>query len=414
MKKFAIRLIWGFCFFGFYTTAVAQVNVDSIFQVANTYAKQHLYVDAIHTANLALKADPKRGDILVFIANVYSWQDKNDSALIFLQKAKGMNYQHADLYESWMNVLLRSHQYQSLLQMSDEAEKQGYPNREDLLHKRLIAYSDLKEYTKGIQLAAQPENRSYIKDPSLNGMITDLFIKRNTNILSAYYTLDWFDHFTPQHLASLDYSTKLGENTLVVHSNFAHRFGLNDLQLESDFYLHVSKKQYMYFNYGYGFNASLFSRNRIGYEYYISFSHGFEVSFGGRYMQYPISKLFIVTAHVGKYVGKSWFSLRPFYVIKKGMKSLSFIGDYKLYGENQFDYWSVEVGFGNSPDDIYATSQTNGFNQLNAYKIELAKNILINRISEFHIGLGYTREEYSINQFRNRYTLEAGYKIHLK
>jgi len=414
MKKFAMRLIWGFCFFCIYATVYAQVNVDSVFQVADRYAKQHQYVDAIQTANLALKADPKRADILVFIANVYSWQDKNDSALIFLQKAKGMHYEHADLFESWMNVLLRAHQYQLLLQKCDEAEKQGYSNKEDILHKRLIAYSDLKEYTKAIQLAEQPENKSYIKDSSLNGIVTDLFIKRNTNILSAYYTLDWFDHFTPQHLASLDYSTKFGENTFVMHSNFAHRFGLNDFQLESDFYLHVSKKQYMYFNYGYGFNASLFSRNRIGYEYYISFNHGFEVSLGGRYMQYPISKLVIVTAHVGKYVGKSWFSLRPFYVIKKGMKSLSFIGDYRLYGQNQFQYWSVEVGFGNSPDDIYATSQTNGFNQLNAYKIELAKNIFINRISEFHIGLGYTREEYSINQFRNRYTLEAGYKIHLK
>ena len=414
MKKFPIRLIWFFYFFSFCATVFAQVKVDSIFEVADTYAKQHHYVDAIRTANVALKADPKRGDILVFIANVYSWQDKNDSALLFLQKAQDMRYEHADLYESWMNVLLRSHQYQALLKMCDEAVRHGYPNREDVLHKRLIAYSDLKEYNQAIQLTEQRENKFYISDSTLDGMITDLYIKRNTNILSAYYTLDWFAHFTPQHLASLDYSTKLGENTLVVHSNFAHRFGMNDLQLESDFYLHVSKKQYMYFNYGYGFNASLFSRNRIGYEYYLSFNHGFEVSLGGRYMQYPISKLFIVTAHVGKYVGKSWFSLRPYYVIKKGMKSLSFIGDYRLYEKNQFDYWSVEAGFGNSPDDIYATSQTNGFNQLNAYKIELAKNIFINRVSEFHIGLGYTREEYSLNQFRNRYTLEAGYKIHLK
>jgi YaiO family outer membrane protein len=414
MKKFVIRILVGFCFVSFYAKADAQINVDSIFQVAETYAKEHHYMEALHAANLALQADPKRGDILVFVANVYSWKNQNDSALIFLQKANDLHYQHDDLYATWLNVLLRSHQYQRLLRMCDDAEQHAYSDKEDLLHKRLIAYADLKEYTKAIQLAEKPENKSFIKNGSINGIVTDLFIKRNTNILSAYYTLDWFDHFTPQHLASVDYSTKLGQNTFVVHTNFAHRFQLNDVQLESDFYLYVSKKQYMYFNYGYGFNASLFPRNRIGYEYYVSFNHGFEASLGGRYMQYPISKLFIATAHVGKYVGKSWFSIRPFYVIKKGMKSLSFIGDYRLYGENQFNYWSVEVGFGNSPDDMYATSQTNGFNQLNAYKILLAKNILINRVSEFHLGLGYTREEYSINQYRNRYTLEAGYKIHLK
>ncbi|MGC9151156.1 MAG: YaiO family outer membrane beta-barrel protein [Microbacter sp.] len=414
MKQLIDRVSLLLCFLSVSFGAFPQVNVDSIFNVAIQKAKNQNYAEALRTARVALEADPKRSDILVFIANVYSWENKNDSAVHVLHQAKAMHYEGADLYETWMNVLLRTHQYQSLLQMCDEALRHGYPDKGNVLRKQLIAYSDLKQYNQAVRLIKAPENKSIVKDSSLRGLITDIYIKRNTNILSAYYTLDWFDHFTPQHLGTIDYSTKFGNNTGVIHANLAHRFGLNDFQLEADFYLYLNKKQYMYFNYGYAFNASLFPQNRIGYEDFLSFNHGFEVSFGGRYMQYLTSKLFIVTAHVGKYLGKNWVSLRPFYVIKKGTQSLSFIADYRLYGSNQFNYWGVQAGFGNSPDDIYATAQSNGFNQLNAYKIELSKNLLVNHTSEFHVGLAYTREEFFIGRYRNRYTLEAGYKIHLK
>jgi YaiO family outer membrane protein len=83
-----------------------------------------------------------------------------------------------------------------------------------------------------------------------------------------------------------------------------------------------------------------------------------------------------------------------------------------VYKRQELDYWGIELGFGNSPDDIYSTSQ-NGFNQLKAYKVKVEKNLMISRISDLHLALGYSREEYgtSSTQFRNRFTAELGYKI---
>lgn len=410
MKK-ASRIILGLLFA--YSGCIQAQNVDSIFSIAVNNAQQHQYETAIQKAYSALSIDPKRTDILVFIANVHSWQHKNDSALYILQKVRNLNYVHADFYESWLNVLLRTHQYEALLNACDEAKAHHYSNSEDILRKQLIAFSNLGKFNQAIELATLPENKKIIDtNASINALVTDLYINRNHNVLSANYTLDFFDYFAAQHIGSIAYSRKMGKNTLVIHSNFASRFGLNDLQFEGDFYWQLAKNQYMYFNYGVGLNATLFSRHRIGYEYYFSLNHGWELSAGGRYMIYPMTQVTTITLHIGKYLGKGWLSVRPFYVFQKNTKSLSFIADYRLYGTHQFDYWGTELGFGNSPDDIYSTSQTNGFNQLNAYKIKIEKNFLVDRVSEFHIGLGYTREEFRVGTFRNRYTIDLGYKIH--
>jgi len=51
---------------------------------------------------------------------------------------------------------------------------------------------------------------------------------------------------------------------------------------------------------------------------------------------------------------------------------------------------------------------------LNSYKLKIENNFTINRVSDLHVGLGYASEEYSLNKFRNKYTVELGYKFRLK
>jgi len=395
-----------------------QTNTDSVFKIAIKYSQSQHYIPAIQTAKTAIQMDPKRGDILVFIANVYSWQSKNDSALLYIQKAQEINYHQDEFYESWTNILLRSHQYEALFQSLTEAEMQHY-SKNDILKKRLIAYYEMKRYDKGIKLLEDPENRRFIQSEPFNNMYTDFLMKRNTNLISAYYTLDFFGNgLMSQHLGSLGYSFKMGANNLGFTANYANRYGLNDVQLESNFYLMLGNKQYMYFNYGYAFNATLFPLHRAGLEYYFAPCLQFEESLGGRYMYYPGSNLsvLIVTGHLGKTIARNWVSIRPFYVYvsKNNTHSLSFVGNYRLFGKNALEYWGLELGYGNSPDEKYSTSQLIGFNQLKTYRVKVEKNIMMNRVSDFHIGIGYSREEYILNNFRDRYTLELGYKIRLK
>lgn len=396
----------------------AQINIDSLFNQAINLAKNQNYSSAISLAKEALKYDSQRGDIMVFVANAYSWAGKNDSALIYIQEAQKVKYLQNDFYEAKNNILLRSAKYSELIASCNEALENNYSNTEDIILKKMIAYDALKRYSSGIELAELPENKKYLETESINQLYSAMLLKRNTNVISAYYTLDMFDSgFAPQHLASLGYSFDVDGHNLGLRLNYAKRFGLNDVQLETDFYLKLKNKHYIYLNYGYAFNATLFPGHRVGAEYYFPLPDKFEASIGGRYLDYTNSDVFIATGHLGKYIAKSWIGIRPFYVYKTPVnnQSLSLIANYRIFDKNELDYWGIELGFGNSPDDIYSTSQ-NGFNQLKAYKVKIEKNLMLNRVSDLHLALGYSREEYGTTstQFRNRFTAELGYKIRFK
>jgi len=133
-------------------------------------------------------------------------------------------------------------------------------------------------------------------------------------------------------------------------------------------------------------------------------------------MIYPTSQVLILTGHLEKYIGKNWLALRPFYVItaQSNTQSFSLIGNYRLYDNNQLNYWGLELSWGNSPDDRYSISQNGGFSQLTAFKLKVEKSLMLNRISDLRIGIGYAREEFTTNQLRNRYTIELGYKLRLR
>ena len=403
------------------STIFSQINSDSIIQIALNQAKNNQFSSAIENAKKTLSITPNRADVLVFMANVYSWESKNDSAMIYINKAKALNYKRDDLYEAWLNILLRTHQSNSLLIACDEATKNKYSNTEDLLKKRALAYSDLQLFDKGVELIELPENKKFLESKTIDNLYTDLLIKRNKKLVSAYYILDTFyagPITAAQHLASLGYSFPIGSNNLGFRINYANRFNISGIQLESDFYLKVLNKKYIYINYGYAFNSVLFPNHRFGFEYYFPLPAKFEASVGGRYLNYPTSNVLIATGHLAKYLGKSWISVRPFYVYSfkssSNTESFTLLANYRLFGKSEIDYWGVEFGIGNSPDEVYTTGQASGFNQSKAYKIKLEKNLILDGTSDLHIALGYSDEEYALNQYRNRFTIELGYKIRLK
>jgi YaiO family outer membrane protein len=239
-------------------------------------------------------------------------------------------------------------------------------------------------------------------------------MKRNTNVVQALYSIDCFDHNAPQHLANLGYAFKVGKHSLALRANYADRYKMNDVLLESDFYLQMNNKAYMYFNYGYSFDASMFPRHRAGYEYYMPLKYKMEASLGARYMKYINSEVFIATGHLEKYMGNHWLAFRPFYVMQDNGNSCTLLANYRFYGKNPLNYWGVELTYGNSPDDSRTTMENAAFNNLDAYKIKLERNFMLNSISDVRIGIGYTREEYATSKFRNRYLIELGCRFRLK
>jgi len=398
------------------TQLPAQVNVDSIFNKAILFSRSNEFNKAIVEANKALQADGKRADIYVFTANVYSWKSNNDSALIVLNNARKLNYLTADFYDAALNILLRANKNDSLLQVCDEAEKQGYKDSKNLIMKRLIAFENKKEYDKIITLLGKDENKKYLEEANIADIYRRIKEKSLYQKITVDYAIDLFQKVPAHHYFAMAYSTKVKNLSTSFGLNYANRFGKNDLQIEYTGYKTLVSENYWYLNYGYAFGNVLFPKHRAGLEYNFKLSSHWDASLGGRYLFYPLStdkNIWIATGNIGVSMKNSWLTLRPFYVIHESGKSLSFSTKFRLYDDNPANFWGVEFGFGNSPDDSYTASQ-GAFNQLMSYRIKMEKNSTLSDKSEIFMAAGLVFEEYYVSatiEKRNRFIIDLGYRF---
>jgi len=394
---------------------LGQTNIDSIFNRAIAESRSGNYDNAFIEARKALKADSLRADIYVFSANVLSWKNKNDSALIYISKASNLDYKTEDFYDAYLNILYRSKKFVQLDSICKEAQQNNYKNKNNLTAKKLLAFEGLEEYKKIVDYIEAEKNEEILKDEAIKYIYETAKQKTLIQSINTNYSIDIFENMNPHHLVSVGYSNKNKKNTYGFVLNYANRYGKNDIQAEYVGYKILKNDNYWYLNYGYGFGTSLFPKHRTGLEYYFKLSHYWEASIGGRYLFYPLASdknIWICTTHIGTYIKKNWISIRPFYVLKKDLQSLSVAAKYRLYDNNPMSFWGVELGLGNSPDDMYATSQ-GAFNELLSYRIRMEKNIPFEQHSEILFGVSYVYEEILQNTVvnnRNRFIIDISYR----
>ncbi len=392
----------------------AQINTDSVFNVAIKQARDKNYNQAITNANVVLDYYPDRADVDVFIANVYAWKKNTDSAKIYIGKARKLDPKSSELYDSWLNIVLWNAEYKNVLKVADIAEKNNYKNKYNLTLKRLYAYKYLGEYANGVEMFDNNKNAKLLDSTKINSLYREMLMKNSRNALSAFYSMDFFDDgiTKPQHLAYIDYAFKIKRNTLIFRLNYAHRYGENGLQLEADYYQILKKGKYLYFNYGASIYNDLFPKHRAAAEFYFPLKNQFEASVGLRYMYFS-SHVPIITGHIGKYLNSYWFAIRPYYTIQDIGNSFSLVLNARKFDRIPKGYWGIELGFGNSPDERYILDPTGEYFRLNSYRIKLERNLMIGKVDELRVSFQYTYEETIKSEYRNKYTIELIYKHRL-
>ncbi|MPN05174.1 hypothetical protein SDC9_152424 [bioreactor metagenome] len=113
---------------------------------------------------------------------------------------------------------------------------------------------------------------------------------------------------------------------------------------------------------------------------------------------------------MSRYTKRSWYGLRSFISFKESGTSVSLIGSYRLYSQNRFNYWGLELSYGTSPDDR-VEFLPNLENRMISYKIKTDAEFLITKSTFLNLACGYNYEEYFTEKFRNRYIFEISYKI---
>lgn len=404
MTKAFILLI---CSLGFSLGLKAQDSFDPdvLLVDARTLILDGKYDAGRKIAFRALAKYPDYADILILVGRSYAWEGKNDSASIYLERAINVSPEYEDGYAAYLDNLSWSGQYeQAAVVLVKARENLGQPLPTDIRYKesRLLYYQE--DYNAAYDIAEELFEQKY-KNENLLGYMQTLQRLRRNNAVGVTYDYDTFGgDISPWNTFSLYGRTRTNlTGTLIARVTQSARFDNNGTLFELDAYPSLGEKAYAYLNIG-GSSASFFPEFRFGASVYYNLPKAWEVDAGFRYLQFSESTT-IYTASLGKYVGNWWFNLRGNLIPGTG-NSLGTSANLqaRYYFKTGEDFFSMQLSTGVSPDE-----ETRDPTQLlNSYRARIGYQQLVTDRFMIFGYTGYSRDELSLDRFRNNLNLSLG------
>lgn len=394
-------------FQGFSQTAV--VDSDELFKMARNAAfEQKNYPLAISYCHQALQRSPDYEDIRVFLGRIYIWTDKTDSARTEIGKVLKLNPKNKEALSSMIDLEYWNDHPQDALSYCDTALG-FYPDDTEILIKKAKVLKDLKRFDDALAIV----NLIIKRDPrNTDARTLAARLQDNARQLFATISYDFFYfdknynsslHDQPWHLTSLSLSTGTKLGTLIGRVTHAKRFGDDGVQFEVDAYPRISKTFYSYVNIGYSPNLPIFPTFRSGVSLYANLPKSFEGEIGYRYLKFS-DETWIYTGSLGKYIGNYWFNLRAFIVPGNSDISQSYTFTTRYYFGSSFDFLSLGVGSGISPDESRNVLLEDG-RKLNTYKINLGYSKVFKEKTTISLTASWFNEDLSQRTNGNQYDL---------
>lgn len=340
-------------------TNTAQVDTlslgaDELFKIAREAAFNGNRTASRKYLNKVLEGSPTYSDVRVFLGRTYTWDDQYDNARRELGRVIEEDPSNTEAYSALADVEFYDDKPQIALDVVMAGLKRDGTD-EELLYKKakaLVALERNEEASTVLNLMLE-RNPSNDDAKSLLQSIKASAIKNN---IGGNYNTDIFDDvFDQAHYANLQYGRVTNMGSLFVRGNYSKRFGTTGYQGEVDFYPSISKRMYLYLNYGYA-TSSLFPNHRFGAELYSKLPKAFEGSIGFRYLLFSKSShATLYTATLGKYYRNYWFSVRTFVTPNESGVSNSYIFQVRRYFADAENYVELSSGFGFSPDQRLQT-----------------------------------------------------------
>ncbi|TXD79756.1 YaiO family outer membrane beta-barrel protein [Algoriphagus ratkowskyi] len=404
MKKAFILLIY---FMGFSMGLNAQDSFDPdvLLEEARTLILDGKYDAGRKVAFRALANYPEYADILILVGRSYAWEGKNDSSSIYLERAIIASPNYEDAYAAYLDNLSWSEQYeQAAVVLAKARENLGMPlpNGIRYVESRLLYYQE--EYNAAYDIAEELFEKKFKSESLLDYMQTLRRLRRD-NAVGLTYDYDNFQgDIAPWNTFSLYARTRTKlTGALIARVTESSRFESTGTLFELDAYPSLGKNAYAYVNIG-GSGASFFPEFRFGASIYYNLPKAWEVDAGFRYLQFSESTT-IFTASLGKYVGNWWLNLRGNLIPGTG-NSLGTSANLqaRYYFKTGEDFFSIQLSTGVSPDE-----ETRDPTQLlNSYRVKIGyQQLVTNRFMLFGYT-GYSRDELSLDRFRNNLNLSLG------
>ena len=402
-KYFYILLI---CF-AVNLTAGQEINTDSLLTKALTNYKGSFYKKATKQALLGKKISPTYLDFHLLLGQIYHKTQNIDSARYYYQYVIRENPVYKAAFSGLIRLEIGQNNLDQALQVADISIKK-YPQEIDFYNNKLKIIRLQKDEEK-LTLYLQELILLFPSEDSFKEQLKNIKATYNSDRIAMGYNYTFFsrDNAGPWHLLGLQYIRERKELTLIARLNYIDRRASgtsirSGLQYEIESYIKTGKKSTSFINIAYS-NDPVFPKLKLGYSNFMSFNHGWEADLGVRYINTDIKNLYTVVLGTGKYLGNYWLNLRSYLSVDSNYVFPAFNVTSRYYFNSKYNYISMQLGYGNSPDDRVNINRLNQFKALTSYRAALGASKMLG--SNYLIGIQFTynRQEYILDKFQNEF-----------
>ncbi|WP_051929412.1 YaiO family outer membrane beta-barrel protein [Flavobacterium sp. 83] len=383
-----------------------KIDTDSLLVVTNKLITvEKNYTKAIELGHLGIKKAPNYLDFHVALGRAYKMTNEIDSARYYFNYVIIKNPKYKEAFSYLTKLEIEQKNSKSANTVIDQAIS-FYPEERDFYLLKLQALNLEKEP----KITFEYLNflvKKYPEDTDLKDQLFDLKLNSFSDRIGISNNTTFFNRsgVGPWNYTSLQYVKQLKNITLIGRYNYNDRQSNNNSILsgslyEIETYIKTSKKNYSYLNVGYS-EDRIFPKLRLNYSFFQNLGNRWDGELGIRYNKTINNETYSAAIGVSKYIGAGWLNIKTYMQLGEQKPYPSFSATYRYYFNSRYDYFSLNTGYGTSPDERETISQFSERISLNSYRFGAGYNKVLFKKFIYGIQTGYNRQEYSPSKFQN-------------
>jgi len=326
-------------------------NPDSLIGTAQKLIAENKYELARKDLQKALKDAPDYQDVLLIISRTFAFENKNDSASIYLEKARTKGPDNYALREWDVTFNFWQKNHEKVITKSSAALSLFENDTNFRLLKAKSLY-ELKRYKEAVPIL-QALHEELPENEDVTYLLRVATVKSMKNQVGFNFGRDFFSNVFPDR-STLQVDWKHERDKIIYNPRFsvANRFSQNSYMAEFDVYPKLREDLYFFLSAGIS-DGLLFPEQRISVEPFWSFVKNYELSGGIRYLKYPGTSVYLATISLTRYVGNWWLHARFYNGFE--VRGNSYVGELAVrrYLKNELQFIELRSGYGSSPDNFY-------------------------------------------------------------
>ena len=225
-----------------------------------------------------------------------------------------------------------------------------------------------------------------------------------------YSYVHFYGDLDPWRMLTLLQGQRGDRGTIIGRANIADRFQSTGVQFELDAYPRINDRFYAFLGLGYS-TAAIFPEWRSGAELFAALPGAWEASGGYRQLRFEgVAPVTLLTGAVGKYVGNSWISVRPYVRVGDSGTGTTVVITGRRYFADADNYIGARVGAGSSPSENATPAEVNRNKSWSA-AVQGSRTLRARVVGTWSVGIEH--EELSASITRRRIDLLIGLRFEL-